>query len=83
MNKTMEFKNHDLVEAPSYEGIRIEHIPVKDPGGAVVEGLHATRIVLDNPKQLNSYTTQMVKGVILGMRQASNDRACKGASLFK
>jgi 6-oxo-cyclohex-1-ene-carbonyl-CoA hydrolase len=33
-------------------------------------------ITLDNPAQLNSYTTAMVKGVILGMRAASNDRAC-------
>jgi 6-oxo-cyclohex-1-ene-carbonyl-CoA hydrolase len=48
---------------------------VRDPGGQVVDGLHATRITLDNPAQLNSYTTEMVKGVILGLRKASNDRA--------
>jgi 6-oxo-cyclohex-1-ene-carbonyl-CoA hydrolase len=36
--------------------------------------LHVVRITLDNPEQLNSYTTDMVKGVILGMRRASNDR---------
>ena len=71
-----EFKNHNLVGDATVEGIRIEHIPVYDPAGETVDGLHATRIVLDNPKQYNSYTTQMVKGVILGMREASNDRAC-------
>ena len=71
-----EFKNHNLIADAAVEGIRIEHIPVFDPGGETVEGLHATRIVLNNPKQYNSYTTQMVKGVILGMREASNDRAC-------
>ncbi len=72
----MDFKNHDLVDSTQFEGVRIERIPVKDPGGAAVDGLHATRITLDNPAQLNSYTTSMVKGVILGMRSASNDRRC-------
>ena len=72
----MDFKKHDLVDNTDFQGIRIEPMPVKDPDGHVVDGLHATRIMLDNPKQLNSYTTDMVKGVILGMRQASNDRAC-------
>ncbi len=71
-----EFKNHNLIDDATVDGIRIEHIPVFDPTGTAVEGLHATRIVLDNPKQYNSYTTKMVKGVILGMREASNDRAC-------
>jgi len=72
----MEFKDHDLVDLPPIEGIRIEKMPVKDPAGEVVEGIHAIWIVLDNPKQYNSYTTAMVKGVILGMRHASNDRGC-------
>ena len=69
------FKNHDLVEWQEVEGLLYEEIPIKDPQGKIVEGLHAVRITLDNPKQLNSYTTAMVKGVILGMRRASNDRA--------
>jgi 6-oxo-cyclohex-1-ene-carbonyl-CoA hydrolase len=45
-----------------------------DPEGRRVEGLHYARITLDNPAQLNSYTTEMVKAVILAMRRASNDR---------
>jgi 6-oxo-cyclohex-1-ene-carbonyl-CoA hydrolase len=72
----MEFKNHDLVDKPAFPGIRYENRPVLDPTGEPVEGLHTSWITLDNPKQLNSYTTEMVKGVILGMRRASNDRAC-------
>ncbi len=71
-----DFKNHDLVDRIDFPGLRIERIPVRDGRGDAVQGLHATRIVLDNQAQLNSYTTEMVKGVILGMRQASNDRAC-------
>ena len=70
----MEFKNHDLVEPGILAGIRYEERPLRDAGGRDVAGLHTVWITLDNPSQLNSYTTDMVKGVILGMRRASNDR---------
>jgi 6-oxo-cyclohex-1-ene-carbonyl-CoA hydrolase len=69
------FKDHDLAPREDAPGIRYEEVPLRAPGGEPVEGLHAVRITLDNPKQFNSYTTEMVKGVILGMRRASNDRA--------
>ncbi len=72
----MEFKSHDLVPASEFPGVLYEKAPLKGGDGRPVEGLHVARITLDNPKQLNSYTTAMVKGVILGMRRASNDRAC-------
>jgi len=72
----MEFKQHELVETRDVVGVRYEELPVRAPGGAEVPGLHAVRITLDNQRQLNSYTTDMVRGVILGMRRASNDRAC-------
>ena len=70
----MTFKDHDLVPARPSPGIRYEEIALHDPAGGAVPGLHVVRITLDNPEQLNSYTTDMVKGVILGMRRASNDR---------
>ena len=72
----MEFKKHDLVPAIDFPGVLYEKAPLRGSDGRAVEGLHAARITLDNPQQLNSYTTDMVKGVILGMRRASNDRAC-------
>lgn len=72
----MQFKDHDLIPASGAPGVLVEAMPVRDAAGQVVAGLHATRIVLDNQAQLNSYTTQMVKGVILAMRAASNDRRC-------
>ncbi len=72
----MELKNHDLVPTTRTPGILYDETPVCTPDGGKVEGLHAIRITLDNPEQMNSYTTDMVKGVILGMRRASNDRAC-------
>ena len=72
----MEFKDHDLISRFDFCGVLYEEMPVHDPAGDAVDGLHAVRITLDNPKQYNSYTTEMVKGVIVGMRRASNDRAC-------
>ncbi len=70
----MTFKDHDLTAAQPVPGTRYDELPLRDPEGAEVPGLHVVRIMLDNPGQLNSYTTEMVKGVILGMRRASNDR---------
>jgi 6-oxocyclohex-1-ene-carbonyl-CoA hydrolase len=70
-----EFKNHDLVDDISRPGVKIEKRPAKRPDGSVAEGLYNMWITLDNPSQFNSYTTDMVKGVILAMRAASNDRS--------
>ena len=67
----MDFKNHDLAEQSRSPGLRYETRPLEQS-----PGLHTVWITLDNQAQLNSYTTEMVKGVILGMRRASNDRAC-------
>ncbi|MDH4065240.1 MAG: enoyl-CoA hydratase-related protein, partial [Acidobacteriota bacterium] len=71
---TMTFKDHNLTTPEAVPGTRYEEVPLRDPSGADVPGLHTVHITLDNPSQLNSYTTEMVKGVIIGMRRASNDR---------
>ncbi|HET9271719.1 MAG TPA: enoyl-CoA hydratase-related protein, partial [Vicinamibacterales bacterium] len=71
----MTFKDHDLVPPRQTTGVRYDETPLVSPDGAPVPGLHVVRITLDNPSQLNSYTTDMVKSVILGMRRASHDRA--------
>jgi hypothetical protein len=42
--------------------------------GRAVDGLYNAWIILNNPEQLNSYTTEAVKEVILAFRQASMDR---------
>jgi len=52
-----------------------EKRPLKDPNGNVVEGLYVAWIILNNPAQYNSYTTEMVKGVIAGFENASTDRS--------
>jgi 6-oxo-cyclohex-1-ene-carbonyl-CoA hydrolase len=56
-------------------GIVYEKKPIVDPQGKTVDSLYSAWIWLNNPKQYNSYTTQMVKGVIAGMKRASMDRS--------
>jgi 6-oxo-cyclohex-1-ene-carbonyl-CoA hydrolase len=69
-----EFKNHDLVDDIAKPGVRYELKPAKGPDGRAAPGLYNAWITLDNPGQFNSYTTDMVKGVILAFRSASNAR---------
>ncbi|MEP7280721.1 MAG: 6-oxocyclohex-1-ene-1-carbonyl-CoA hydratase, partial [Rubrivivax sp.] len=71
---THEFKNHDIVDDIAKPGVRYEKRPAKTPDGKLAPGLFNAWITLDNPTQYNSYTTDMVKGVILAMRAASNAR---------
>lgn len=49
--------------------------PIRDPSGKPVAGLHSAWITLNNPAQFNSYTTEMVKGVIAGFQRASADNS--------
>ena len=51
-----------------------EEKPILDPTGKPVEGLHSAWITLNNPAQYNSYTTEMVKGVIAGFQRAQEAR---------
>ena len=69
-----EFKHHGLVADFSRPGVRFERRPARTPDGKVAEGLYNAWITLDNPSQFNSYTTDMVKGVILAFRAASDMR---------
>ncbi len=72
-------KDHDLggdeflgTEPPC---VMYEKKPIVDPEGKTVEGLYSAWVWLNNPRQYNSYTTDMVKGVITGMKRASMDRS--------
>lgn len=71
----MEFVDHDLAPERAFTEIGYEKRAVLDSTGSPVDGLHAVWITLDNPSQLNSYTTEAVKEVILAFRRASVDRA--------
>jgi 6-oxo-cyclohex-1-ene-carbonyl-CoA hydrolase len=74
-----ELKDHDVggdeffgTEPPC---VIYEKKPIVDPQANPVEGLYSAWVWLNNPRQYNSYTTQMVKGVIAGMKRASMDRS--------
>jgi 6-oxo-cyclohex-1-ene-carbonyl-CoA hydrolase len=66
--------NHDLVDAPLDPGVLFEKKPARTPDGKTAAGLFNAWITLNNPAQYNSYTTAMVKSVILAFRAASNAR---------
>lgn len=65
--------SHNLVKA-EYKEILFEKRPCLDNSGNPIDGLFNAWIILNNPQQYNSYTTDAVKEVILAMREASNDR---------
>ncbi|TAM35443.1 MAG: 6-oxocyclohex-1-ene-1-carbonyl-CoA hydratase [Burkholderiaceae bacterium] len=69
-----EVKSHDLLDDVTKPGVSYEKRPAKTPAGETVAGLYNAWITLDNPSQYNSYTTDMVKGVIIAFRAASNAR---------
>ncbi|MGD2097672.1 MAG: 6-oxocyclohex-1-ene-1-carbonyl-CoA hydratase [Desulfobacterales bacterium] len=52
-----------------------EKKPLTDSKGNVQKGLYVAWIRLNNPRQYNSYTTEMVKGVIAGFENSSLDRS--------
>lgn len=56
-----------------------EKKPLRDLDGNIIDKLFVSWIRLNNPKQYNSYTTEMVKGVIAGFENASLDRSVVGA----
>ena len=64
-------KDHNLVPSFAAQGVLYEKRPAKTAAGEIVEGLYNVWITLDNSEQLNSYTTEMVKGTILAFRAAS------------
>ena len=66
-----QLENFELVPDVIVEGVTFERRAARCPGGTVLDGLFHAWITLDNPAQYNSYTTEMVKGVILAFRRAS------------
>jgi 6-oxo-cyclohex-1-ene-carbonyl-CoA hydrolase len=73
-----ETRDHNLVaeeiRLTVSRGVRYEKRGAKGQDGKPVAGLYNAWITLDNPEQFNSYTTEMVKGVILAFRAASTAR---------
>ncbi|MBI4568737.1 MAG: 6-oxocyclohex-1-ene-1-carbonyl-CoA hydratase [Planctomycetes bacterium] len=69
-----DLPNHELLPDVSFTRVLYQQRPVLDRAGQPVSGLHAVVISLNNERQLNSYTTDAVKEVILAFRRASADR---------
>ena len=71
-------KHHGLIADSMREsvstGVHYERRPVQGADAKTVAGLHNAWITLDNPTQFNSYTTDMIKAVILAFREASAAR---------
>ena len=83
MPREDEKKDH-LIHSSAHWGTEApcvvhEKRPLKDPGGKEIPGLFVSWIRLNNPQQYNSYTTEMVKGVIAGFENASVDRTVVAA----
>ena len=55
--------DHNLTKV-EYKEIIFEMRPCLDTEGKPVGGLYNAWIILNNPKQFNSYTTQAIKEVI-------------------
>ncbi len=70
----MNLVDHELCPERALRHIRYEERPIRDRSGQLIEGLHQVWLWLDNERQLNSYTTEAVKDMILGIRRASCDR---------
>jgi len=71
--RDVELKSHDIAEV-LVPGVKFEKRAALTPDGKTVPGLSNAWIWLDNPTQFNSYTTDMVKAVIMAFRAASNAR---------
>ncbi len=65
--------DHNLATV-EYRSIRVERRPCRDPDGEALGGLENAWIAIDNEAELNSYTTDALKELILALRAASNDR---------
>jgi 6-oxo-cyclohex-1-ene-carbonyl-CoA hydrolase len=73
--KPAQLVDHNLVpDAAIPPGVLYEKRPAKRADGSIVEGLFNAWIILDNPKQLNALTVDMMKGATLALRQASLSR---------
>ncbi len=71
----MTLKQHQLVDDPTFEQIKYERRPARDLVGQIVPDLYDVWIWLNNPTQLNSYTTAALRELNIAIRQASTDRS--------
>jgi 6-oxo-cyclohex-1-ene-carbonyl-CoA hydrolase len=64
--------DHNVVpDAPIAVGVRLERRPARRPDGTPADGLFNAWVILDNPKQMNALTVEMMKGATVALRRAS------------
>jgi 6-oxo-cyclohex-1-ene-carbonyl-CoA hydrolase len=67
--------DHNVIaDAPIAPGIRVERRPARRGDGSPAEGLYNAWVILDNPKQLNALSVDMMKGATVALRQTSLSR---------
>ncbi|MCP4982983.1 MAG: 6-oxocyclohex-1-ene-1-carbonyl-CoA hydratase [Gammaproteobacteria bacterium] len=66
--------DHNLAALPDCPEVLVERRAARTVEGETAEGIFNVWITLNNPKQYNSYTTEMVKALILAFREASMSR---------
>jgi 6-oxo-cyclohex-1-ene-carbonyl-CoA hydrolase len=71
----MDLKDHRLTGPPTYSAITYERRPARDRDGRELAELFNAWIWLNNPSQLNSYTTEALRELILAFRDAAVDRS--------
>lgn len=67
--------DHNVVpDAPIPPGVRLERRPARRGDCSPADGLNNAWVILDNPKQLNALSVEMMKGATVALRQASLSR---------
>lgn len=66
--------DHNIERHIKTDKVLIDMRPARDANGEEISDLYNAWITLNNPDQYNSYTTDMVKEIILAFRTASNAR---------
>jgi 6-oxo-cyclohex-1-ene-carbonyl-CoA hydrolase len=75
MEALVDLKDHRLVADPTFEHVLYERRPARDVHGEPVRDLFDAWIWLNNPSQLNSYTTDALRELNIAFREASTDRS--------
>ncbi|MBI3072961.1 MAG: 6-oxocyclohex-1-ene-1-carbonyl-CoA hydratase [Deltaproteobacteria bacterium] len=71
---TFDFRNHEIDANYRLTDVAYELHACKDNAGRPVDGLYAAWVILNNPKEMNAYTTRMIKDVIVALRRAATAR---------
>lgn len=69
-----QLTDHNLWPELTVPGLICEKRPARTARGELIDGLFHAWITIDNPKQFNSYSVEVLKGLQRALRAASNGR---------